>query len=239
MKRCRVYEDRCWYSVTVRMAHVCIYKCDCVSARAGRVEVKVTSATSATGAFHKTSAGFTILPVSRCPGYNRCKADSLNPTDPTAAPNSNDSSNAPASAAFPAPPKINSTALKPKADGSRDNAAAGAAAAGPGPLFFAVNEPVALGGSSSGALLGLNRAGRMCSPSNLGYQCSGVVSNGVVVHYSYGGMPPMNICTNKTSLDRGLKNSTNLMHFAIETEQQVRVEEGGKGERGKRRGAGG
>lgn len=160
----------------------------------------MTTATGSSGPWLKGSSGFTILPVSKCPGYNKCKADSLNPP---AAPATD----------FPSPPKINETALGLNLNStSEDHGAAG-------PMFFAVNQPVGLGGSLPG---GLSRNGRMCAPSNLEYQCSADVAKGVTVHYSYGGQPPVNACTNRTTLERAARNSSSLMHFAIETEQQVR-----------------
>jgi hypothetical protein len=186
---------------------------------AGRVEVKVTTATGSTGPWLKGSSGFTILPVSKCPGYNKCKADSLNP------PASSGSGSSHATD-FPAKPKINETALGLNPAGEQDGAA--------GPLFFAVNQPVGLGGSLPN---GLARGARMCTPSSLGYQCSVNVATGVTVHYSYGGPVPMNACTNKTTVERVARNASSLMHYAIETEQEVSCadeQESGQGRQGER-----
>lgn len=166
--------------------------------------MKVTTATNSSGAWLKGSSGFTILPLSKCPGYSKCKADTQNPGD------------------FPAPPKINQTVLDNLANATTQTEEAADAA---GPLFFAVNQPVGVGGSP-GVIPGLSRSSRMCTPSNLGYQCSISVAQGVVVHYSHGGHPPMNVCTNKTTLERAARNSSSLMHFAIETDQQVGQEDG-------------
>lgn len=133
-------------------------------------------------------------------GYNKCKADSQVPADRTTAGHKDASAS--------------------DADHPQGSAAAGGEDAN-GPLFFAVNQPVGHGMQNPEAMNGLNpHTGRMCTPSSLGYQCSSEVAKGVTLHYSYGGQQPINVCTNKTSLDRAARNSSTLLHFLIETEQQ-------------------
>lgn len=241
-------------SSSVQCVHVCIVYCVAVCALllwlAGRVEVKVTSSNSSTGPFLKGSAGFSVLPGSKCPRFSKCKAGSSGQDTPApaAATDDDDSTssseetqetntfdNSDAAGATPrkhpssdqqggkddkssSSSSDNSSAV---AEGDEDAADVGASR----PLFFTLNpaDQAADDSDSGNGSVGVGalRSGRMCTPSNLGYQCSGNVAEGVVIHYSFGGMPPVNVCTNKTTMDRASRNSSSLMHFAIETEQQV------------------
>jgi hypothetical protein len=169
----------------------CAVLCVIMLCPVGRVEVKVTTAAGAAGAWLKGSSGFTILPISKCPGYNKCKASSQIPD-------------------FPAKPNINETAL------ARANSSQPSELDANGPLFFAVNQPL-------GIPSGFHAGGRLCAASNQGYQCSMSAAQGVTIHYSYGGHAPVNVCTNKTGAERAARNSSTMMHFAIETEQLVSV----------------
>jgi hypothetical protein len=167
------------------------------------VEVKVTTAAGGAGAWLKGSSGFTILPISKCPGYNKCKASSQIPD-------------------FPTPPKVNETALA-RANATKQPTELDAN----GPLFFAVNPPAGMPGN-------FHSGGRMCAASNQGYQCSISAAQGVTIHYSYGGHAPVNVCTNKTGAERAARNSSTMMHFAIQTQQLVRMEAKGVGRGGER-----
>lgn len=168
----------------------------------GRVEVKVTTAAGGAGAWLKGSSGFTILPISKCPGYNKCKASSQIPD-------------------FPSPPKVNETALA-RANATKQPTELDAN----GPLFFAVNPPAGMPGN-------FHSGGRMCAASNQGYQCSINAAQGITIHYSYGGHAPVNVCTNKTGAERAARNSSTMMHFAIQTQQLVRMEAKGVGRGGR------
>jgi hypothetical protein len=168
------------------------------------VEVKVTTSAASTGPFLKGSTGFGILPLSKCPA-SRCKAASAEP--PTVASErvdsiegtngSDSSSNAAAAHDFPKPPGSGSQSLSGASSGAAPDAA------------------------SAAALSGSRQPGPICTPSDLGYQCSSKLSDGVVLHWSYGGHAPANVCTNTTSLNKALANATDLLHFAIDSDLPV------------------
>lgn len=211
--------------------------CVLLSLHAGRVEVKVTTASSAIGPWLKNSAGFGILPLSQCPN-TRCRPAGKQPLPPTVGsdlvwgPGDAPSSSA-ESRQDVLPPKPGSKKQEQQ-QGKAPAADATAAGSNTSSNTSSSTSDSAVLASGSGAAAGVINSvataaeltgmtnGPKCVPSSLGYTCSARLAEGVVLHYSNGGKAPHNACTNTTSVDKALRNATNLLHFALESELPVR-----------------